>query len=132
VQRWYVVRDLGTGLGETARLKPQRGDPDIFERRGFVTGVKDGFVEFDYHGWHQELVTRRITPDDVAWASELLGRLSDRQWTDAFRAGGYGPALADRFIRRLRQKIAEGQHLSTTVSSLLGEAPLPRLALRTH
>jgi hypothetical protein len=107
VARWYVVRDLGTALGETDRLAPQRGDPDIFEREPFITGVKDGSVQFNYHGWHQELL-KRISPDDVAWASELLGQLSARQWSDAFRAGGYPPALADRFIGRLRQKIAEG------------------------
>ena len=37
--QWYVVRDLGTALGETGRLAPQRGDPDIFEREPFITGV---------------------------------------------------------------------------------------------
>ena len=111
VEQWYVVRDLGTALGETGRLAPQRGDPDVFEREPFVTGVKDGVVQFNYHGWHRELL-KNISPLDVAWASELLGRLSDRQWSDAFRAGGYSPALADRFIGRLHQKIAEGCRLS--------------------
>jgi hypothetical protein len=110
VEQWYVVRDLGTALGETGRLAPQRGDPDTFAREPFITGVKDGFVQFNYHGWHQELL-KHITPADVAWASDLLGRLSDRQWSDAFRAGGYTPEIADRFIGRLRQKIAEGCRL---------------------
>ncbi len=36
---WYVVRDLGTALGETGRLAPKRGDPDIFEREPFIIGV---------------------------------------------------------------------------------------------
>jgi hypothetical protein len=110
VGQWYVVRDLGTALGETGRLAPQRGDPDVFEREPFITGVKDGVVQFNYHGWHQELL-KNISPDDVAWASDLLGRLSDSQWSDAFRAGGYPSPLADRFIGRLRQKIAEGCRL---------------------
>ena len=35
-------------------------------------------------------------------------RLSDAQWRDAFRAGGYTPEDTARFIRRLKQKIAEG------------------------
>jgi hypothetical protein len=111
VARWYVVRDLGTALGETGRLAPQRGDPDIFEREPFITGMKDGFVQFNYHGWHQELV-KRISPDDVVWASELLGQLSSQQWGDAFRAGGFQPAVADRFIGRLQQKIADGRRLA--------------------
>ena len=78
---WYVVRDLGTALGETGRLAPKRGDPDIFERYPFIIGVNDGFVEFNYHGWHQELLRRRITPEDVHWASDLLAGLSSEQWS---------------------------------------------------
>jgi hypothetical protein len=116
VEQWYVVRDLGTALGETGRLAPQRGDPDIFEREAFLNGVKDGFVQFNYHGWHRELVNR-ISPEDVSWASELLGQLSDQQWSDAFRAGGYTPTVADRFIGRLHQKITEGRRLTQSVSS---------------
>jgi hypothetical protein len=112
VEAWYVVRDLGTALGDTGRFAPNRGDPEMFERCGFIRGVRNGFVEFDYHGWHQELLTDRITPDDVGWASYLLSRLSDRQWHDAFRAGGYSPAVADRFIRKLHAKIAEGQQIA--------------------
>ena len=108
---WYVVRDLGTALGETGRLAPKRGDPDIFERYPFIIGVNDGFVEFNYHGWHQELLRRRITPEDVHWASDLLAGLSSEQWSDAFRAGGYEPAVADRFIRRLLAKVAEGERV---------------------
>src|SRR5207302_3633353 len=44
--RWYVVRDVGTSLGETARLDPKRNDPEIFERNKFIESVHDGFVEF--------------------------------------------------------------------------------------
>jgi len=73
--------------------------------------MKSGFVEFSYHGWHQELFKQRIAPRDVRWASDLLGGLTDRQWEDAFRAGGYEPAVAARFIRRLHQKIADGEQL---------------------
>ena len=116
VTRWYVVRDLGTALGETGRLAPQRGDPDIFDREPFITGVKDGFVQFNYRGWHQELF-KHISPEDVAWASEWLGKLTDRQWSDAFRAGGFDPAVADRFIGRLHQKIAEGRKLGDDLAS---------------
>jgi hypothetical protein len=110
VKSWYVVRDLGTALGETDRFAPQRGDVELFARLPFMTGVKDGHVQFYYNGWHKELFMS-ITPEDVAWASDLLGRLTPQQWSDAFRAGGYTPAIADRFIGRLQQKIAEGRKL---------------------
>jgi hypothetical protein len=132
VAHWYVVRDLGTALGGTGRIPPQRGDLEIFEREPFITGVKDGFVEFNYHGWHQELF-KRISPMDVAWASEWLGQLSDQQWSDAFRAGGFDPQVADRFIGRLHQKIVEGRRLGEALA-FPGAAtlPVPRLTVRAR
>src|SRR6266851_1634794 len=132
VGHWYVVRDLGTALGETGRLAPQRGDPDIFEREPFIKSVTSGFVQFNYHGWHQELL-KQITPEDVTWASDWLGQLSERQWCDAFHAGGYEPAIADRFITRLRQKIAEGERLGeTTAASTAPARCQPYYAVATH
>jgi len=108
---WYVVRDVGSALGETAKLDAREGDPDLFERLRFARGVRDGFVDFSYHGWHQELFTKRITPDEVRWACERLAKLSDEQWRDAFRAGGFDRQVADRFIRRIKSKIDEGRTL---------------------
>ena len=110
--RWYVVRDVGSALGETGKLDAKEGDPDLFEQLPFVKGVRDGFVQFNYHGWHQELFTGRITPDDVRWVCDLLAKLSDAQWRDAFRAGGFDPVVVDRFIRRIKSKIDEGKQIS--------------------
>jgi hypothetical protein len=112
VERWYVVRDLGTALGSTARLTPIRGNPDVFERLGFIKGVKNGYVEFDYNGRHQKLVDKRLTPADVGWACGLLAQLSHEQWLDAFRAGGYNPAVSERFIGKIRQKMEQGLELA--------------------
>jgi hypothetical protein len=114
VHRWFVVRDLGTALGSTGRFEPRRGDIELFEKEPMLDRIDNGFVEFNYNGWHQELVKRRITTDDVVWASDLLGRLSLAQWRDAFRAGGYEPQLANRFIQRLIAKIDEGHQLAST------------------
>jgi hypothetical protein len=47
----------------------------------------------------------------VRWIAERLARLSDKQWADAFRAGGHDRATADRFIRRIQEKIQEGLSL---------------------
>jgi len=52
----------------------------------------------------------------VAWASTLLGRLSDKQWADAFRAGGYDPDDASRFIKKLKEKIEQGRSLGARVA----------------
>ena len=111
-ERWYVVRDLGTALGSTARMRPTRGDPDRFVAGPFLLGTQGGYVRFGYNGWHEELLSDRITPADVRWASALLAQLTDTQWRDAFRAGGFEPAAAGRFISRLREKVVEGLALA--------------------
>jgi hypothetical protein len=108
VARWFVVRDLGTALGETGRFDPTPSNPAHFDRKPFIVGVRNGFVDFGYHAVHASLVRERITPDDVRWATGLLSGLTDRQWHDIFRTAGYGAVDADRFIRRVTQKIEEG------------------------
>ena len=112
IEQWYTVRDVGAALGDSERLAPLKGDPDAFERQPFVIGVSNGFVDFAYKSWYRNLVRDRITPNDVRWASDLLGQLSDRQWQDAFRAGGYPVSDANRFIRRMKEKIEQGRSLS--------------------
>ena len=102
---WFVVRDLGAALGETGRFAPRGNDPTLFEDSQFIVGVKDGFVEFDNRSGYQPLFRQRITPQDVAWATRWLGHVSARQWRDAFRAGGYEPEVADRFIRKIQVNI---------------------------
>jgi hypothetical protein len=111
---WYVVRDIGGSLGTTGRLAPRKNDIDAFERYPFIVGVKNGYVQFHYEGRFQELVRTHITTGDVVWAGDLLGRLSDRQWQDAFRAGGYPPHEAARFIRALKDKLAVARRLGIT------------------
>jgi len=110
--RWYVVKDLGATLGETGVMEPRRNYIDGFEREPFITGWHKGAAEFGYKGRHQELVAN-ISREDVRWACERLARLTDRQWRDAFRAGNYDDEITDRYIRRIRQKIADGLGTST-------------------
>ncbi|HEY7413032.1 MAG TPA: hypothetical protein VII13_19995 [Vicinamibacteria bacterium] len=111
-RRWHVTRDLGASLG-TARRFPQgsRNDVEGFEREGFVAGVAGGRVRFAYRGRHQELF-RDLTPADVRWTCGRLARLTPRQWEDAFRAGGFEPERAARFIRAIRKRVDQGQKLS--------------------
>jgi hypothetical protein len=105
---WYIVRDLGAAFGKTRRFPyGTRNNLRDFESQQFVTGVKDGRVQFDYRGRHRELLAG-LTPEDVVWACELASRLTDRQLDDAFRAGGYAAAERGAFIRKLKAKIAQG------------------------
>jgi hypothetical protein len=109
----YVVKDLGASLGKTNWIVPgNRNDVEAFERERFIRRVEGNRVEFHYQGaWLEPHLAASVTPDDVRWICNLLARLTPRQWSDAFRAGGYGEPEAARFIRRLREKIAEGQNI---------------------
>jgi hypothetical protein len=106
-ERWFLVRDLGAALGETGKLFPRRNWLEGFEEQAFITGISDTRVEFDYSGRHQALLAM-IGPEDVQWAARQMARLSDAQWRDAFRAGNYAAPQADRYIQRIKEKIADG------------------------
>jgi hypothetical protein len=113
VEQQYLARDVGSAFGDWQRIAPRKNHIESFERMPFILGISEtGFVRFAYNGWYENLVRDRITREDVAWASNLLGRLSDRQMHDAFRAGGYTPELAARFIAKLREKIQQGRSLT--------------------
>jgi len=105
--RWYLVRDLGAALGETGKLYPRRNWLEGFEREAFITAIAGSRIEFDYGGLHQELLAM-IGPEDVRWAARQMARLTDAQWRDAFRAGNFAPHQAERYIRRIQEKIADG------------------------
>lgn len=117
-KRLYVVRDLGASLGGsrqaaafkilgTAGAQGSKNDIDDFEAQGFITRVDGNDVSFDYRGVNQALVDLP-TATDVVWTCELMNRLTDEQWHAAFRAGAYPDELADRYIRKIKEKIAEG------------------------
>ena len=106
-REWYVARDLGHTFGRTGVVGAPRDDADVFDETPFITAVVDGRVRFDYRGRHRELF-KAISVADVQWICRRLSALTDAQWADAFRAGGYADPTAQRYIRRLKQKIAEG------------------------
>ena len=111
--RWFLVRDLGAALGETGKLYPRRNWLEGFEKSGFIIGASGDTVEFDYDGRHRSLIAT-ITPSDVRWAAERMHRLTDRQWAEAFRAANYADPAAQRFIRLIEQRIADGLSLTTS------------------
>ena len=106
-KRWFLVRDIGAALGDTGKLFPRRNWLEGFERNPFIISVSSDTVEIHYKGRHQELLSM-ITPADVQWGSQQMARLTDAQWRDAFRAGNYADPIADRYIARIKEKIADG------------------------
>lgn len=124
-RRLHVVRDLGASLGRTSLsplLRPfriesfkqgSRNDIDGFESQGFIEKVTGDHVSFDYRGIHGRLLNT-LSPRDVVWACELMSRLSDGQWNDAFRAAGYLPEESRRYVTKIKSKIVEGLGLPSS------------------
>jgi hypothetical protein len=118
--RLFVVQDLGAALGRETpnvfsrlRLRALRGhknDPDEFEKTGFIRRVDGTRVEFEYDGMDPGLF-EGITVADVKWLCGLFERLTDRQWDDAFRAAEYSEETRQRFIRKIKEKVAAGAAL---------------------
>jgi|KBSSwiStaDraftv2_1062776.scaffolds.fasta_scaffold42893_4 hypothetical protein len=116
--RWYVVRDLGGALGDSGRYWVKRNNIEEFEGEPYIAGWRNGFVHFDYNGKRPDLVRNLVTLDDLRWATALLQSLSDQQWHDAFRAGGYGANISDRFIRKIKSNIQQAHQLTGAVASV--------------
>jgi hypothetical protein len=126
VERRYVVQDLGASLGRT-RIVPvsgTRNDVEDFEEQGFIKGVsRDGAVHFDDLGRHDRRLYGVVGVADVRWTCARLERLTPAQWRDAFRAAGYPAPVADRFIRRIQEKVRAGMILQGPEPSVARATP---------
>jgi hypothetical protein len=106
-RRWFVVRDVGATFGRPRWPAGSRNNAEHNEKHPFILSVEGERVKFPYQGRHDELL-KQITRSDVRWITERLAQITDAQLDDAFRAAHYDDALAARFIRRLKEKIADG------------------------
>ena len=117
-ERRYVVRDLGGSLGSSRQpaifrwlpfmryKQGSRNDLEDFERQAFIESVDGDQVRFAYRGIDGALA-ESVTMTDLRWMASHLSRLSEPQWLDAFRAGGYAPDESRRYVRRIHEKLAE-------------------------
>ena len=122
-KKLYMVRDVGASLGHskqspifnmlgTPGSQGSKNDVDDFVAQGFIKKADGEKVSFDYRGLNQALVDT-ITASDVVWACELLSRISDDQWQYAFKAGAFPQENADRYIAKIKEKIAQGLALKS-------------------
>jgi hypothetical protein len=85
----YIISDLGATFGKTGGLfSRNRNSPESYAKTKFVEGVEGGKVRLAYSGKNSELF-KNITVEQAKWIGSLLGKLSDKQIGDAFRAANY-------------------------------------------
>jgi hypothetical protein len=104
----YMDSDLGASFAKEGNiLGHTRGRADQYVTDAkFVKGVKNGKVEFDYHGKNQNLL-KDITVEQAKWIGSILAQLSDQQISDAFRAANYSPDQIEGLTRVVRARINE-------------------------
>jgi len=94
----------------------KRNDLPGFEEQGFIRSIDDrSRITFDYRGIYGDVIDS-VTPADVRWACQLLSRVSERQWREAFRAAQYDEQQATRYISKIKEKIAQGLALTAPPS----------------
>lgn len=120
----YVVSDLGASFGPThidLERKVDKGDLNKYRDSDFIRRLHGTMVDFNVPGAPSpimafnvpEYVRRRnmmwigrdVPRADAKWMGSILGRLSDAQLQDAFRAGGYSPMQVQAFSALMRDRI---------------------------
>ena len=101
----YIISDLGATFGKTGNfITHSRNEPEKYVKTGFVEKVEGGLVRFEYNGKKGSLFDN-ITVEQARWIGDILGRLSEEQIKDAFRAANYTPdeveALAQEVMGRI-------------------------------
>jgi hypothetical protein len=125
----YTVSDLGATLGAVGGLGGKRSKNNLqdFRSQSLVKRVNRGMVEFQYRTrptglgvftfvfwppyWQsqtaKEKAMRRIPAAHVRWIGQMLGRLSNKQLRDAFRAASYSDQMIDGYVAVLQRRINE-------------------------
>ena len=116
VSRWsrearYLITDWGGAMGKWGATIVSRGrwDPEGFTAQtpSFVTGVKDGYVNFGYQGQRTAEITRDITVEQVEWFYRYASRLTNEALRAGLRASGATEEDAAVFADALRARIAQ-------------------------
>jgi hypothetical protein len=112
----YAISDLGVSFGKTGsnglplfwRAGRSRNDPQGYANSKFVKKVKNGKVSVVFNGKNRSRM-HNFTTEDARWLAEKLGKLSDRQIRDIFRAANYSPSEVDLLTRTVKDRIRQLQ-----------------------
>jgi hypothetical protein len=113
----YIISDLGGSFGKTGGIiSRSRNKPSDYIKADFIKSVKGDFIDLNYGGKNQKLFDD-LKVQDAKWLAGYLGRLSDEQIKDAFRAANYLPEEVEQLARAVRQRINELTRISANVAA---------------
>jgi hypothetical protein len=113
----YIISDLGGSFGKTGGfISRSRNKPSDYVKAEFVKSVKGDRIDLNYGGKNQKLFDD-LTVQDAKWIAGYLGRLSDEQIKDAFRAANYSPEDVERLAQAVRERIDALTKISTNTAT---------------
>jgi hypothetical protein len=106
----YLVLDWGGTMGRWGLpgFVRNKWDCDGYasQTSEFVKGVKDGEVVWGFSGaFNEKDINEGITPQDVRWILQYIGKLTDAQIRSGLQASGATPQEVDCFSRSVRERI---------------------------
>lgn len=118
---FFYVSDLGATFGSTGSIKRKilrpfdppagsKGKPDDYASQSFIEGTREGKIVFHYKGKDPDSL-KGLSVESARWIGDMLARLSEKQLSDAFRAGGYEGAENTEYVEALRERIKELQQV---------------------
>jgi hypothetical protein len=108
IKDWYLVADWGGTFGKTGGfLSHSKWDLADYSKQRFIEGSKGGAINFHYSGKMSAM--HSVPRDHAQWFLGVIGKLSDNQIRDAFRAAGATQAETDGFATQIRKRINELQ-----------------------
>jgi hypothetical protein len=119
---YYYVSDLGATFGSTGSvarklLRPfdppagSKGEPDDYAGQRFIEGARDGQLVFHYKGKSPSSLAG-VSVESARWMAGMLARLSEKQLSDAFRAGGYEGEENATYVAAIRSRIHQLRQVS--------------------
>src|SRR5262245_25133113 len=124
----YYVNDLGASLGSTGAWftkipwltkarSESKGVPKDYVKNGFIEGVKNGEVNFHITRRLANQILDGVKVEHARWMGDLLARLSEKQLTDAFRAGGFTDSEVATYVNEIRDRIRQLQNLESGLAT---------------
>lgn len=121
-ERRYLVSDVGATFGKTGNsVSRSKSDLKEYEDSKFIEKDTTDGVDFTMHSrpfvltavnlpnyekrTKMENVTKHIPAVDAKWLGQLLGKLSDEQIRDCFRAAGYSTDQIEGYSQEVKKRI---------------------------
>ena len=113
---FYAIADLGSSFGRGATTVGGRGGrsvnkPTDYANSGFISGVKNGIVEFEFKTYNDRFL-KGVKIENARWLADLLLQLTDKQIEDAFRAANYSPTDVKILANAFRARISKLDQLT--------------------